>query len=460
MRITIFMTLYYLRKYKNQSIKRLLLILSTRLSFPIFLAALFFLQSCTEKPVITGLNLLPGGDFVNIRSTDTISIFSFTEYADSVPSKNKTAAFLGGIYDPYFGTMTSDFVAQLRLLQKWPEGGQPFVIDSVKMIIRISGAKGLLGVNQDISLYEITEMLDADSVYYSKRDPHAGLHLGTFALPKIEKDTIQNLEIMIPISIGEYLMRDTLKLRQDNSGNDFRNYFKGLYVSVSEGQTLPDKKDGANPSKLLLSLSFSDQYNYPFIIDVFYHTALKTGQYYSFVMSDKSVRYNRYFHDFSTAEPDKRIAHINDGVKDTLSYLQSFYGASTRITFPGLQTFRDSSRLSVNRARITIPVYVDGVVYKATSIPTSIFLIYKNSEGYSYIVPDYYMSSAFYNGNLNSTTLNFTFNIAAFVQTYIDGKIPEAQLSLSLSDSEYRNLILKANNSHTPVKFELTYTRY
>lgn len=454
------MTLYYPRKYRNQSIKRLFSRLSTLVSFLIFPAALFFLQSCTENPVITGLNLLPGGDFVNIRSTDTISISSFTEYTDSVPSKNKTVSFLGGMYDPYFGTMTSDFVAQLRLLQKWPEGGQPFVIDSVKMIIRISGAKGLLGVNQDISLYEITEMLDEDTVYYSKRDPRAGLHLGTFALPKIEKDTIHDLEIMLPISIGEYLTRDTLKLRQDNSGDDFRNFFKGLYVSVSEGETLPDKKNGATPSKLLLSLSFSDQYNYPFNIVVFYHTALKTGQYYSFVMSDKSVRYNRYFHDFSTAEPDKRITHINDGFKDTLSYLQSFYGATTRITFPGLKAFRDSSNLSVNRARITIPVHVDGVVYKATSIPTLIYLIYKDSQGNSYIVPDYYMSSAFYNGNLNTTTLNFTFNIAAFVQAYIDGNIPDAQLSLSLSDSEYRNLILKANNSHKPLKFELTYTRY
>lgn len=460
MRITIFMTGFYPRKYKNRSDNRLLLRKLISLSLRVSLALFVFLQSCTEKPAITGLNLLPDGDFVKIRSTDTISIFSYTEYKDSVPSQKKSYSFLGGIYDPYFGTMTSDFVAQLRLTQKWPNSQESFVIDSVKMILRIAGAKGELGASQNISLYEIEEMLYADTVYYSKRDPRAGLHLGTFSLPKVVKDTIQELEIMLPISVGSYLMRDTFRLRQDNTVNDFRQFFKGLYVTVSEGESTPDKKNGTTPSRLLLSISYADQYNYPFNIIVFYHTPSKTELNYNFVMNDNSLRYNRYFHDFSTADPQKKIAHINDGFRDTLSYLQSFYGATTRIAFPGLTAFRDSSRLAVNRARLTIPVYVDGETYKANTIPSVIYLVYKNSEGYSYIVPDYYMSSAFYNGNLNQTTLTFTFNISAFIQTYLDGKIPDAELLLSLSDGEYRNLILKANNSSTPVRFELIYTRY
>ena len=430
-----------------------------------FLAALvfavfsFLLNSCTEKYTQIGIDLLPGKDFINIRSVDTISIESFTDYRDSVPTRNKTFSYLGGLYDPYFGNVSSDFVAQLRLNQRWPYGGSPFTIDSVKLFLYIKGAKGLLGTSQEISLYEINEKLSEDSTYYSTRDPHAINFLGSFALPKIEKDTIQELEVPLPISLGEYLTRDTTRLIQESSEKDFRNFFNGIYVTVKEGGSPPDKGE-INGGPLLLILSFDpNSYNIPFYIVLYYHTPTQSNLIFSFRINEKSVRYNRYYHDFSTAEADKKIKHINDGLKDTLSYLQSFYGVYTRLRFNGLSAFRDSLPISVNRAKITVPVYTDGNIYKSSNIPSPVYLIYKTTEGYSFIVPDYYMSSDFYNGRFNSTTLNFTFNIVAFVQRYLEGNVPDPELVMSLGDNEYRNVILKANGSSTPLKFELTYTR-
>ncbi len=418
------------------------------------------LNSCSEKAIITGIELLPNSDFFDISSSDTIKVESFTEYRDSVPAMNKTYSYLGGLYDPYFGNVSSDFVAQLRLTQRWPNGADSVSIDSVKLYLHIEGAKGELGISQVISLFEISEKLSSDSTYYSTRDPHAINHLGTYSLPVIQKDTIQDLEIDIPVSLGEYLIRDTTKLIQGSTENDFRSFFKGIYVTVSEGIS-QGKKGIINGGPMLLVLSFDpNSYYLPFVITVFYHTTTASNLYYNFIINNNSVRYNRYYHDFATAEPEKRIKHINDGYKDTLSYLQALYGVYTKIRFKGLSSFRDSMPLSVNKAKITIPVYIDGDIYQSSNVPTSIFLIYKSSDGYNYLVPDYYLSTTFYDGTLNKSTLKFTFNIAAFVQYYLERKIPDPELVLSLSDTEYRNIILKANNSYSPVKFEISYTRY
>lgn len=427
---------------------------------PIIFPTLFIFNSCTEKHTEIGINLLPAKDFERLRSVDTFTVESFTEYLDSVPAKNKPFSYLGGLYDPYFGNVSSDFVGQLRLTQKWPSSAYNVVIDSVKLFIYISGAKGIYGKEQNISLYEITEKLNADSTYYSTRNPHAGYFIGTFALPKIQKDSARTLEINLPISFGEYLLRDTTKLFQESTRDDFRDFFKGLYVTVSEEGNKKQDKGVINGGSLLLMLNFGSTGSAaPFFITIYYHTSAASNLTYHFVINDKSVRYNRYYHNFSTAEPGKKIKHINDGQKDTLSYLQSFYGVYTKIRFKGLSAFRDSLPVSVNRVRITVPVHTDRKIVNKDTIPSPVYLVYKTPEGYKYIVPDYFINPDYYNGRFSSSTMKFTFNIAAYVQSYLEGKIPEPELIMSLGDNEYRNIIFKANNSATPVKFELTYSR-
>lgn len=459
MRIMSFMTGFYL-KCENSGTKSGSN--NPIISF-IFLSAiisLLFLASCSEKYTDIGIKLLPPSDFEHLRAVDTFTVESFTNYPDSVPTNNKSYSYLGGLYNPYFGNVSSDFVAQLRLTQRWPSGGFNVVVDSVKLYLSISGARGKFGIVQKISLYEIDEKLYQDTAYYSTQNPRIKQFIGTFPLPEIKKDSAQTLEVSLPISFGEYLLRDTSRLFQASSGEDFRDFFKGVYVTVSEGEAYPDKGE-INGGPLLLIFNFSSTATQvPFYITIFYHTYAASNLAFSFIINDKSVRYNRYYHDFSTAEPDKAIRHINDGVKDTLTYLQSFYGVYTKIRIPGLASFRDSSSISVNRARLTVPVYLDGTIYKADTIPSPVYLIYKTSEGRSYIVPDYYMSSDFYNGKFSATTGKFTFNIAAFVQNYIRGNIPEPELIMSLGDNEYRNIIFKANKSSMPVKFELIYSHY
>ena len=418
-----------------------------------FSLSLFFVlcivTSCTERPTIIGSGLLPGKDYVNIKSTDTIGVNAYNLYSDSILTNNRTYSYLGKLYDPYFGDSRADFVAQLRLTQKWVGIGAPPVVDSVKFFFSISGAKGTLDSTtiREIRLYEITEQLSSSVAYYSNRDPHAGMEIGAFALPPIPKDTVQSIALLLPTPFGEYLLRDTTKLEQVEDENDFRSFFKGLYFTMD---------DASIPTLIAISFSSSD-----FYIRVYYSNYKTSGLYYDFIINTNSVRYNRYLHDFSTAIADKRIQPANFGKKDSMIFLQALNGAFPQLKMDGLSYVKNNLLpVSVNRARLTFSVFLDSTNYTASTVPPLILMKYKQSDTTIYVVPDYQVSSSFYDGTFNSTTNTYSFNLASFAQEYLEGRITNPMVEMYFPDGEYRNVILKANNSHSPVKFNFTYTKF
>jgi hypothetical protein len=420
------------------------------------LIGLVFITSCEEKPTIIGSGLLPGSDFVSIKSDTSVHIEAYTLLPDSVVTNSRTYSYLGKLTDPYFGDNKSDFVGQLRLLQRWPGGDLP-IVDSAKIYITLSGAKGTLDSTtiHKINLYEINEILNATDKYYSNRDPNAGELLATLSLPPIPKDTLMSMELALPISFGEHLLRDTSKLSQDKDGNPFKSFFKGLYVTMD---------DSPNPFLAALTFSPSD-----FIISVYYHNTAGTNLYYDFTISGTSVRYNRYFHNYTTASSPLKVKFQNiiNKTKDSLIYLQAFNGVFPQIKFPGIKAIRnmlwDSVRNipkgSINKARLTFSVFMDESTFTSTTVPYQILMKYFKSDTAQYIVSDYQVNSAFFDGTFNSTSKTYSFNLASFMQEYLKGNIPDPVVYMYFPDGEFTNVILRANKNPVPVKFEFFYTR-
>jgi hypothetical protein len=418
-----------------------------------FLIANFLLllsvTSCVEKPTLIGSDFLPAKDFVKIRSTDTLSVAASTLFTDGIITNARTYSYLGRIYDPYFGDTRTDFVSQLRLLAKWSGIGTPPVVDSVKFFFSISGAKGALDTVtlHKIKIYEITEQLNSTVAYYSNRDPHAGEEIGTFSLPPIPKDTVQSINITLPTSFGYYLLRDTTKLEQEGDANDFRSYFKGLYITMLD-----------SPAPFLAAIEFTNQ---DFFIRVYYSNYKTSGLTYDFIMNTNSVRYNRYKHKFATATSAVKVDTTRFGKKDSLVYLQSFSGVFPQIKMPGLTYIKNNLLpISVNKARLTFSVFLDSTNFNTTNAPPLILMKYTKSDTIKYVVPDYQVSTAYYNGSFNATSKSYIFNLASFVQEYLEGRITDPVVEMYYPEGEYKNVILKANNSHSPVKFDFTYTRF
>jgi hypothetical protein len=424
------------------------------------ISVLAFLSSCEEKSTVIGMDLLPGSDFVNISGTDTITPLAYTNYTDSVMTSSKAYSYLGGLFDTRFGYASADFVGQMRLTKPWPKTGLVSV-DSVKLFFEMTGAKGVYNTDIYMKIYEISELLFPDSLYYSDRDPSIDHLLASFKLPLVKKDSLVNYVIKLADEftpeLGAYLLRDTTKLYQDVDSikKDFRSYFKGVYITVTDSPTKNNLKGGPTGVPLLMAYTFSSD---NFIIRIYYHDKKRAAQVLDLKINDKSARYNRYFHDFSQADPIIGIKHINDSYRDTVTYLQGLNGAFTRIKLSGLEQYKSMGNIAVNRARLTVPVFLNET-YTTTTVPSKIYLSYVSSKGVKTIVPDYYVSSTFFDGTLNSTNKKYTFNLAAFVQEYLEGRIPNPELEMYFADGEYRNVILKTSLSSNPAKFELVYTK-
>ena len=416
-------------------------------------------SSCEEGATKIGSGLLPGSDFVGIKSTDTLSVWSYTNYDESVRTESPSVSHMGQIYDPYFGTTTTEFVTQIRLGGEWK--AKTFHIDSVKLYLQLINVKGNASVIPTLKLSEIAMDLYTDSAYYSNTDVLlTGYEVPDLPLNGLKPDTINYITIDLPVSFGEYLTRDTSMLFYSNTRPDFRSYFKGLYFQLNSG---------ADPYLVSLSLAPPSSVGaYNNIIALYMHDDDNVISDYYFVLDayNRNASFNRVSHDFTTASPDKKIEHINDGFRDTLSYLQSLNGTYCKISFPGLAQLKadlGDYRIAVNKARLSIPVFYDGDIYKPSTVPGYLYLRYLTKDGSKYLVPDFNIDQdhAFFDGKIDTLANIYNFNIPTFFQKYLEDKSDEILPELEVFQSgNLNNVILKSNSNKTPVKFSFTYTKF
>jgi len=427
----------------------------------LFLAAaagmLFLFNSCEDEGTIIGKNILPPGDFVSLHSTDTLSVYSYTMFTDSLESDNPVDVFLGQIYDPYFGTTTAAFVTQLRLSNLLDEG--PWIVDSVQLTLTFENVTGDIWAGHILKLSEIAEQIFPDSTYYSNQAvPLTGFSVET-TLPELQADTVNNLILTLPVALGEYIIRNTSMLFHNDTVPDFRSYFRGLYFELESTMS---------PVFITMNLEAPGDFeSYKHQLYIYMHDS--DGNSDVFLLNidakAKNAAFTTFSHDLSTADPFFKITHVNDRIKDTLSYVQCLNGIYTKLEIPGLEKIRNDPSLDgilINKARLTCPVHYDGSTYNGASFPQQLFMGYYDKLDRRYLIPDYSVSATFFDGVIDTAAANYTFNIARYVQRFLDDTTAnyKPEFQLALPEGSLRNAILKANNSSSPVKFEMVYTRF
>jgi hypothetical protein len=426
----------------------------------LFAGMIFFTSGCEENPSKIGSKLLPASDFVSIKSTDTIKVRSFTMYTNSVETDNPSVSYIGTLYDPYFGNTTAGLVSQLRLGSAWDD--KYFEIDSVRLYLRFLNVSGNTTEPHMIRLSEISERIYSDSAYYSDQTvPLTGWSVLCSLPDTLQADTINNVTINVPIEFGSYLTRDTSMFEYIKK--DFRSYFKGLYFQM---------EPSANPLFVSLSVDYqSSDGGYSNYFVLYMHDASGIAKTFAFVLDaiSSNAAFNTFVHDFDAALPSKKIQHINDTTYlDTLSYAQTLNGTYIKLRIPGLEDIKNDpemDNISINKARLIFPIQYDGNFYQPSTISSQVYMRYVTTTGYKAYVPDLsIVSSSFFDGTPDTTTNHvYNLNIPTFVQMYLDEDAKnylKPELELFLSPSSSYNVILKANNSHTSVKFELTYTKF
>jgi hypothetical protein len=434
----IFMTSFYrIRKNKNRnSLKPGLL--NTILPFFTLLTVVF--SSCEQNPSKIGIGLLPDEDFVDIFSTDTLSIKAYTMYDEQSISADSTRMFAGSIKDAYFGTTDCDFITQLRLVTPWPHIN--FTLDSVKLQFQLSDVSGDTTAVHHIRLYETGTLLTDTTDFYSGQDPDTIKFLGEYPMPVLVEDSAYS--VSLPLWVGEYLLRDTTQFLP--ASDFYTTFFKGLYFGI---------RSETNP--VLVTLTAEDN---PLAITVYYHSPDTVKYSYSFVATNRAVNYNRFLHDYTTADPDKQIQHINDLYADTVVYLQSFKGVYPRFDIPSLSALKGDKSIGVNKARLYVPVYLDGEYFKEADVPARIFLRYRDAEGNEIALPDLIHDVGFLDGTYYNAKDYYVFNITSFVQQYIEGVVANPSVEMYYPLASDSNVIFKVNANDPSVRFEFVYTLY
>ena len=429
----------------------------------ILLGGIAVLESCEEDPTFIGKNILPGTDYVSLISTDTFRISSFTRFDYPMTTEAQTAPYIGNYYDPYFGSVKSEFISQLRMEEEWADGS--YDVDSVKLFLRIMNVNGSNDNQKQLRITEVATMLYNDSTYYSDSSVDTTDFGVSVTIPELRSDTINNISIPVPTFFGEYLIRDQEKLMYSTPAEDFRNFFKGVYLQIPSANDNDPLLLGLNVNSYNSLGDYSD-----YIILYMHDRETNTPYYFRFLLDPvkTNASFVRQKYDFSTADPGIGISGlINQTITDSLSYLQGINGVYTTLVIPGLADLKKSTagiKEAINKARLYVPVHYDDNLYTEATVPEQLYLRYTNKSGEKELIPDFYVDDyhEYFGGTLDTASNQYKFNISNFIQDYLTDTedILKPELEIFQSPVEVKNAILKANGSKSPVRLELTITKY
>jgi len=222
------------------------------------MAPFVFLASCEKPTDNLGFNQVIGGTIKG--DTLHIPVISYTRQIDSILvalaydnqrslGGYSSTRLMGRNFSFYTGLSSAHMISEILPLQVNPDFGTNAVIDSVNLFLRITGAYGDTTQAMTLEVHELAENLSKDSIFFSNFKPALGQQLGIlenyyptpntassyegsteFPLVKIPLDNNYFQSQFADVGDGEFEPLSTFP--------NFLEYFKGLYVTASEGATV------------------------------------------------------------------------------------------------------------------------------------------------------------------------------------------------------------------------------
>ncbi len=386
----------------------------------LFLSATLF--SCVDGNTI-GFSVLPSQDTVSV-TFDTIRVQTETILQDSVYLRNSLAV-LGEFTDPIYGTIKSDFMAQLYCPLKYKFPDDVTSIDSAYIYFYYNSWFGDSTTVHHVNVWYLDKCpLNATTAYASTINPadftskSTLLASGSFTTGDfISSDSIKALTSYNPYLRLPLNMELCRKFLADSKSNPekfenpsaFNNYFNGIYVTTDYG----------NGS--LLYITHSE-------IEMMYNTYLLSNSSNkqlrdSLVLGASYFPVNKEVRQVNRAEhPDLR-SYLNPLATDSLNYVYSPGGMFTKVTLPNTLFQKTTGKLSgktVNSMKLYVnATQVDSKKEFALAPPPSMLLIdaskvkaffsgYELNDGQYSFVADY-----------NPDSLNYVFDLSYYAQKMI-----------------------------------------
>jgi len=426
-------------------------------------------QGCKKDINSIGLNLKD--DLLNATFTDTVTLTAYSVIEDTLNTTGLVFNYLGCLNDNIFGTTTSCIYTQFVPSGNNVNFGESPELDSIVLTLRYTG--GFYGDTLNpftISVYELSESILADKIYYQHHTvAHEGNNLTystNFTLypkpnTKVKIDTLLEAHVRIRLNndLGNRFLQHAKELATED---DFKKFFKGLYISAK-----PFRNGGCLVNFSLINALSG--------IQLYYKDNGKTKQFPFVINNTATVRFNNYEHnynagDFHFAAQIDSTKSVNERAmlgKEKL-YVQAMGGIKTRIEFPNIEAFNEihDGKIVINKAELVITNIGENLEKYPNPARLGIQAVKKTSGELVTILDALTGNSNYFGGSYDDKRKEYRFRITRYIQNIIQKKNYEPFIYLVTEGAAaYANrLVLKGTGTDTTdvsrLRLEVYYTEY
>jgi hypothetical protein len=437
------------------------------------------ISSCQMSDKELGADILPPGDnvevyFDTIFDIDAYPITGKRLTTSEIYYSANRVMLLGSLEDTIFGKSTASAITQFNSPASFIPADN-LEIDSLFLAIYVRNFVGDQDQDLTLSVYEFTERLYMDSLYYSDFNPEGKYNPVPLVQQIITPRDGETYELLIKDQdfIDKFLaiQSDTNYFYNDSI---FKDYFNGLYITaepVSQEGTMA-RIELAN-TKTRLTMRYANDSTE---ID---STAERDFKYAYFTINEfSSQKINIFEHDFSGT----RLGEIIDDENATTphSYVQGIAGVNTRFSFANLQEWMDQNPVIINSATLVfdvVPEEQSGVLYD--DLPNRLMIKTLLEDGSLEQIYDFNVvwyndatqqgfrfggyKKAVSQGLFSDTTYTYQFRMGLHFQAMLDGTNSVNDFILQVSDGliNPRNAVLWSNlpANKKRIRLEIVYLK-
>ncbi|HLG03076.1 MAG TPA: DUF4270 family protein [Bacteroidia bacterium] len=386
------------------------------------IVAVLFSASCKKESEI-GVDIQPEDDLINLAYSDTTTMITRTVREDSLRSDESPIVQIGSYSDPVFGDVSASLYTQLVFPnnQQLVSFGVNPVLDS--LVLHLSYDFDFYGDTtfpQTFEVYRMTDALYLDSNYYSNQVKSAPTLVGSVTgfsphprqnVQVVYGSTKPHLRIPMDPTFGNMLINATAG---DLANSDsFRVFMKGLYIK-------PVGTGGA-----LLRFLPKDSLTR---LRMYYHNDADDTLQTDFVINNTAAYYSHFLHTYTNPAIVNQLN--NTGAPYNEVFIHAAAGLKTKITFPFLAGWQNLGYpIAINKAELIIKA---NPIYATQDLPLNkqLYLVYLDSAGTQYLLPDMFENSAYFGGSLNTLTNEYHINMARYFHRLMAGELPNNGLYL------------------------------
>jgi hypothetical protein len=426
-----------------------------------------FFISCNELDEI-GLDLIESP--LTLKSTDTTTVFAYTQIEDSLLANQADLNLLGFINDPVFGKTRASIYTEAfpraippNFVDIHPDS---LVIDSVVLSLAYVGYFGDITLPQHIRVYELNDTIPRDSIFSNrvlavKRElevinpefipnPTDTVFVGLDSIP-----LPAHLRVRLNNDFAQQFFDDREELEEMTIYDQFRGYFKGLFITVEELEQ-PGAMLYFNLSSTVSRIQF------------FYRkTGVANNHSFEMILGDPTGRrythYDNFDHAFASDPIRAQIIEGDTLLGDSLLFVQSMSNYRVKIRLPYVSDFIDNTLgdIAINSARLIIPV--DDLFLEDTLEIAQVLILFREDPerpGVLTNLDDQFIAPGYFGGSLNEDAQQYTFNITQHLQQIIDDPSKNTPLYLRVSASIQNagRVVLKGPGRDDPMRLEIKYT--